>query len=54
MTASILAASNHAMLGHAHSFLPEETKNRLLSLYRRAQSNLQEAIADRAPAQAFR
>lgn len=34
--------------------LPEETKNRLFSLYRRAQSNLQEAAADRASAQAFR
>jgi len=36
------------------SGLPEEAKNRLLSLYRRALSNLEEAIADRAAAETFR
>jgi hypothetical protein len=34
--------------------LPEETKTRLLSLYRRASSNLEAAAAERAAAQAFR
>ena len=36
------------------SGLPEEAKNRLLSLYRRALSNLEAAIADRAAAETFR
>jgi len=36
------------------SGLPEEAKNRLLFLYRRALSNLEEAMADRAAAETFR
>jgi len=38
----------------AASDLPEETRNRLVSLYRRALRNLEEAAADEAAAQAFR